>query len=372
MRVVIVTVVHHPLDARITHRQAKALVDAGHEVVMVAPWEHTGVAPPDGITAVDVPRTQGRRRLSPMLAARRALIPLLPTADIVLAHDPDLVPVLVGLGLRGDTRPVAVLDVHEDTAAALRMRAWVPAGAREPLARGVQALERLAERRFRLLLAEEDYQERFPGSHAVVPNTTWVPDRAPRYRHQRAVYVGSLTKARGAVEMVVIGRHLREHGITTTLIGSAHGSTEAMLREASNAGDVDWRGVLPNDEALAIVEGSLAGLSLLHDQANYRVSMPTKVIEYLARGVPVITTPLPRAAAIVEAADGGAVVDWEEPEQMARAVTALVVRWRDDAVLRERMGHSGHAYVAQHHAWQQDAQAFVHALESWATEARVD
>jgi glycosyltransferase involved in cell wall biosynthesis len=365
MRIVIVTVVHHPLDARITTRQARALVDAGHHVVLVAPWSQSGAQPPAGIEAVDVPRTSGRRRVAPLLAARRALLPLVEHADLVLAHDPDLVPMLVALGLRGDTRPVTVFDVHEDTAAALGMRAWVPAGTRPSLKRGVQALERLAERRFRLMLAEEGYRGRFLGTHPVVPNTAWVPDEPVPFKHDRVVYVGALTAARGAAEMVALGQRLHPHGIAMTIIGPAHGGTEGLLREAHGLGHVDWRGALPNDVSMAVVDGSLAGVSLLHDQPNYRVSMPTKIMEYMARGVPVVTTALPAARTIVEKADAGVSVEWGSPAQIADEAAEAILRWRQDIPLRDRLGANGHRFVLEHHSWQKDAQNFVHLLEQW-------
>jgi hypothetical protein len=37
VRVVVCTIVHHPADARIYHRQIRALLDAGHEVRYIAP-----------------------------------------------------------------------------------------------------------------------------------------------------------------------------------------------------------------------------------------------------------------------------------------------------------------------------------------------
>ena len=57
-----------------------------------------------------------------------------------------------------------------------------------------------------------------------------------------------------------------------------------------------------------MVDGALAGLSLLQDEANFRHSLPTKVVEYMARGVPVVTTPLPRAAELATAHECGFVV----------------------------------------------------------------
>ena len=52
-------------------------------------------------------------------------------------------------------------------------------------------------------------------------------------------------------------------------------------------------GPLPHFEAMAVVAGASVGFSLLHDLPNYRASMPTKVIEYLAMGVPVVASDLP-------------------------------------------------------------------------------
>ena len=39
MRVVVCTIVHHPADARIYHRQIRALLEAGHQVIYIAPVE---------------------------------------------------------------------------------------------------------------------------------------------------------------------------------------------------------------------------------------------------------------------------------------------------------------------------------------------
>src|SRR5690606_27062165 len=63
MHALVATVVHHPEDARILHRQIRALLDAGHSVTYLAPFRERGVTPWPELTAVDVPRAAGRRRL---------------------------------------------------------------------------------------------------------------------------------------------------------------------------------------------------------------------------------------------------------------------------------------------------------------------
>ena len=59
-------------------------------------------------------------------------------------------------------------------------------------------------------------------------------------------------------------------------------------------------GFVDGPAALRSIEGATIGLSLLRDLPSYRHSLPTKALEYLAHGVPVITTPLLEAQSIVE------------------------------------------------------------------------
>jgi glycosyltransferase involved in cell wall biosynthesis len=251
--------------------------------------------------------------------------------------------------------------VHEDTAAALTTKAWLPAWLRPLAAGGVTAAERLAERKLHLILAEHGYQDRFAGDHPVVPNTTTVPAAAaPPSGPRRVVYVGWLSPDRGSAEMVELGRLLKPHGIAVELIGQADPAARAHIEAGGDA--VRWHGFVPNAEALQLVEGALAGLSLLQDEENFRHSMPTKVAEYRARAVPVVSTPLPLAVELVEAADAGFVVPFNDPPAARDAILQLDA----DPGLRVKMGLRGHEYALAHLAWPPHAAAFVAQLEAWA------
>jgi glycosyltransferase involved in cell wall biosynthesis len=111
-----------------------------------------------------------------------------------------------------------------------------------------------------------------------------------------------------------------------------------------------------------MVEGATAGLSLLHDQPNYRHSMPTKLLEYLAHGVPFITTPLPLAVDLARESDGGVIVPFNDPEAVVRAIEEL----NADDGRRQRMADAGRTWVAAHADWTRDGPAFVRQLEEWA------
>ena len=373
MRVVVCTVVHHPADARIFYREIRALLDAGHDVTYIAPHdesEHGTVRDhhhdhleraAGSLTTVTIARASGRRRLGALRAAKAAMAAHAGGADLLLVHDPELLLVLPPRR----RRPPAVWDVHEDTAAALTTKAWLPAWLRAAAAGGVSFAERAAERRLHLLLAEHGYSARFAGPHPVVPNTTYVPvTAAPPSGPRRVVYVGWLSPDRGSAEMVALGRLLAPHGIAVELIGQADAAARAHIEAGGDV--VRWHGFVPNAEALRLVEGALAGLSLLADEANFRHSMPTKVAEYLARGVPVISTPLPLAVELVTAADAGFVVGFGDP----RAAADAILRLDADPGLRVTMGLRAHEYALANLAWEPHAAAFVAQLETWAAAPR--
>ena len=277
----------------------------------------------------------------------------------MLLHDPELLlavpaPAAVPHGLgrpRGHRR------------GARRQGLAARAAARARCAFAVRRLERRAERRLKLLLAEEGYRKRFrqraPGRaehHARPGRPARTAGRRPRRLRRPALL------ARGRRRPDRAGPAAAPDGITLDLIGAADADVRPLLRDAQRDGILRWYGFVPNDRALRMAEGALAGLALLHDSPNYRHSMPTKVVEYMARGLPVITTPNPIAAEIVTEAACGLVVPFQDPQATAAAVRRL----RDDAPLRLDMGKRGHEAARARYHWPEQARLFVAQLESWA------
>ncbi|MFD5572852.1 glycosyltransferase [Streptomyces cadmiisoli] len=368
MRILVVTVVHHPEDARILHRQIAALTGRGHRVVYAAPFADRGVTPRSDVEGVDLPRAVGRDRRTALRAVRTLLAERGPEMDVVLLHDPELLLALPGTlrgWRRGGRGPVTVWDVHEDTAAALVMKPWLPQMLRPPLRLAVRAAEHLAERHLRLLLAEDAYQARFRRPHPVVPNLVYVPVEQPRPPGpDEVVYLGHLSRARGALDLVETARLLRPD-IRVVAIGAADPDVRDALTEADRRGVLRWYGYLPNDLALARLSGALAGLSLLHDQPNYRHSRPTKVVEYMAHGVPVVTTPTPLAADLVRRHGCGLVVPYGDPAAAAEAVRRL----RADRELRRGAARRGRTAALAELDWSDKAGEFAAWLEIWTKEA---
>jgi glycosyltransferase involved in cell wall biosynthesis len=311
MRACVATTVHHPEDARIMHRQIRALLDAGHEVTYVAPFSYFNVTPAMGLTAVDVPRLASRGR------ARHALRRGVRGADLLLVHDHRLLRALP------HHRPPVVWDVRE------------PVTPRQ-LAR--------AGRRHRVVTPAE------------VPEATLVAASPPPPGGSRVVHLGRLSAERGVTELIGLAERLIPHGIRLDLIGGASPEARPLLRDAQRVGLLDWFGYVPHRHALRMAEGALAGLSLADGSVQ---APPTTIMDYMGRGLPVITTP--QGAALVEEAGCGLVVPLD-----VDAVLNAVLDLKEDPARRAELGASGHARARLRHHWPDHAAAFVRRAESWA------
>jgi hypothetical protein len=154
MKVLVVTVVHHPQDARIRARQIECLLTRGVQISLAAPFEDFQVEELDPrVNPINLPRAEGTNRVLALRAATKLITHSSSEFDLVLIHDPELI-----FAARKSTVPV-IWDVHEDTSAALSMKSWLPGIFKIPAKLLIRYLERYAEKKFTLILAESSYQD---------------------------------------------------------------------------------------------------------------------------------------------------------------------------------------------------------------------
>jgi glycosyltransferase involved in cell wall biosynthesis len=145
------------------------------------------------------------------------------------------------------------------------------------------------------------------------------------------------------------------------LIGPADCEVAGAVAAAHRRGWIHHHGFVPNRDALGLLRGALAGLALLHDEPNYATSRPTKVMEYMAFGVPVVTTPNAASAELVRRYGSGVVVPFADPGAAAGAVMEL----RRDPERRHRLGAAGRAAAVRDLDWRGDGERFVALLRAW-------
>jgi glycosyltransferase involved in cell wall biosynthesis len=336
-RVLVITVVHWPDDTRIRERLIRSLAEE-FDVVYAA----RSPGPIDKVGFEYVELTGGRVRRN-VQALRLALTT---DWDLCVIHDPELV--VSGIVSRLVRRRPVVFDVHEDVPASAHTRAWVPGPLRWPISVLMRGLMRIAELSLTITLAEPGYRRLFAREHPTFPNypdTTDYP-RALTDGEGPVIYLGDVTYERGADVAVAACSKLQT---PLRLIGRITSETRSRLVDASGLGDrLSIDGLVPNRVAIETLTGGSVGLAPLRDLPNYRHSQPTKILEYLAVGLPVVASDLPGTRELVTGLSAVTLVPPDDPDALAAAISEA--RTRDVAAVAQAQA----AVVRERFSWPSD------------------
>ncbi len=307
--VLVLTTVHHPDDPRIREKLIRTLA-TDLDVVFAA--KAPGPSDRTGLRWLPLRGGRVRRNLAAWGAAFSQ------PYEILSLHDPELLP--LGLAATWMRRRKVVFDVHENVPELVTLRTWVPTALRFPLRWLLRSLLTIAERSLVITLAEPAYQALFARHHLVFPN--FLTSALPSVRRERdgyAVYVGDVTEERGLATGVAAAAQAH---IPLRVVGRVTEEFQASLGRVAEAegGVVVFTGRLPHREAMKIVAGAVVGLSPIRDLPNYRHSLPTKVLEYLALGVPVVATDLPGTRSALSGLSAVELVPPDDPVEMAAAM----------------------------------------------------
>ena len=340
-RLLVVTSVHPPDDPRIRERLIRTLLpdfDIAYATQQPGPSDRSGIdwIPLEG------------ERLKRRVEAGRLLLSM--EYGVAIIHDPELLP---GAIKAAKTGRIVVFDLHEHLPAQISIRSSIPAAFRPVAAMAAGRYLRRAEKLLDVTLAEAGYQDLFAKPYPVFPNFPRYAD-FPLPRDDLdgpIVYVGDVTEIRGAATLVeavglmLFGRPLRMIGRRDSDIRSA------LAERAKDLGvDLEMPGWLPHPLAMQAVAGASVCVAPLHDVPNYRNSLPSKTLEYLALGVPVVASDLPGTREVIGQLPGVTLVG---PGDAARLGAAL------DGVLGDSsMGEAaraGASSVRKQFVWPEDA-----------------
>jgi glycosyltransferase involved in cell wall biosynthesis len=354
MRVTHISVVHLPLDTRIFYKQCRALADAGYEVHLGIGGVAEGLR--EGVhrhpLAARPLRPPARRQPARLLRAVRLAHRLRPS--LYHLHDPHLIP--LGLALKAVGMPV-IYDVHEDYPAHARTKLPHAPLRAELKARLWQALEWLAKRSFDgFVCASPAIARGFPEARTVIvgnlpqPQEFTADARPYRERRNALVMTGFATEVRGFNE---IARALEllpaELDCRLRVVGAFRpAGLELSARRRDASGRLDCLGWHPYPAMVAELLEAKVGLALLHALPNHTDAIRSnKLFEYMAAGIPVIASDMPRWRELVCGLHCGLVVDPSDPSAIAGAIEYLLTH-PDEA---EQMGARGRAAVAEQFNW---------------------
>jgi glycosyltransferase involved in cell wall biosynthesis len=350
MKVCMLSSVHSADDIRIVEKEARSLSRIGHAVTVVARPPRPRHSGDIEFKLVELPAVSRWKR--PWVIGRAAVALARSTkADVVQFHDPELIPFALTLRSQGCK---VIYDVHEDVPADIYSKSWIPRGIKPMVAMGAELVERMTAPHFDAIVAATpaiaDRFRAYGASVKVVRNSVrldeFIVPTATTKRRRQAAYVGRISFDRGLVEMVEACATAQ---LPLVLAGSM-GFEETAWLEKSSA-NVLYRGKLGRSELAALLNESLVGLNLLLPEPNYVRSLPTKIFEYMAAGLAVITSDLPTSREIVETAGCGFVVSLKHPASLTDKLSLLVA----NPARAIELGLSGRAAVARDFNWEDDA-----------------
>jgi glycosyltransferase involved in cell wall biosynthesis len=359
MRVTHISVIHRPWDTRIFHKECRTTAQAGYDTHLIIGGPAVG-SPVDGVhvhsISADPERPPARRQVWRLARAARIALSLRPS--VYHLHDPHLIP--LGVLLRALGGPV-VYDRHEDYPGHARSKLVghpVRASLKATLWR---VLERVAARSFDgFVSASPDLTTGLPHESTIVVNNHPLRGLFPSEpvpiadRTGTIVYAGSITAIRGFHGMVDAFELLpAELDARLEIMGAFRpGELVDRIRTSPVADRIDVLPWQPYPVMLEHLARARAGLILLHPLPNhFDPTRSNKLFEYMAAGLPVVASNLPRWREIVEGVGCGLAVDPRDPAAIAAALEQLL---RDDDAAAA-MGRRGRQAFLSTFNWDAEA-----------------
>jgi glycosyltransferase involved in cell wall biosynthesis len=153
------------------------------------------------------------------------------------------------------------------------------------------------------------------------------------------LHQGFMSPDRGLEALVEAMASLDGFGLLLLGGGRLRPALERLVGDRALADRVRFRDAVPHQQLLGWTAGAWCGASLLVDTClNHRYSLPNKLFEYLAAGVPLIASANEEIAAFLEVHGCGELCDPSDPASIADAVKRLDARYAQVAAAARRAG----------------------------------
>jgi glycosyltransferase involved in cell wall biosynthesis len=273
-------------------------------------------------------------------------------ADVVIAETPPLFTAAAAVAvarLRHARLLLNVADLWPESAVqlgALKNRFAI---------RGAELIERYAYRHSDLItvptpgiLRTIEKTGDFNGRVKLLPNAVDVDrfDAESLPQPKRVIYCGTVGLAQGVRTLLEAARELMEEGTDLEFLivgdGAERLELEALAKEWK-LGNVKFTGRVRHEEVPGIISSAAVAVMLLRDVPLFEDALPTKLLEYMAAGRPVVAAAAGQVATLVNVVGAGIVC----PPEDATAVADAIRKLTSDEEAARRMGQIGRRHVEQ-------------------------
>jgi glycosyltransferase involved in cell wall biosynthesis len=186
------------------------------------------------------------------------------------------------------------------------------------------------------------------GKFTIVPHSidtdTFLPATI-RSSEQNLIYTGKIRYGGGLEKFVLAMDYLKNTNIHFTIIGEGElkKNIEKIIFEKQMK-NVTIKSVIPREKIPEILSGSMVGIIALEENIGLDYAVPTKLLECMSCGIPVISTDVGgEVSNIIRTARCGILVR-NTPEDIERAIRSLL----ENSKSREEMGKNGRSFVVQY------------------------
>jgi putative colanic acid biosynthesis glycosyltransferase WcaI len=182
-------------------------------------------------------------------------------------------------------------------------------------------------------------------------------------------YIGTMGLAHGLETALEAASLLREKAPDVVFLLVGEGAEKEHLISAARSRrltNVRFVGQQLRENIPAYICASDACLVLLKRTELFKTVLPTKMLEFMACGRPVILGVDGHAREIMEKANAGIFIQPENPNDLADAVMRLA----GNPVLRQSLGRNGRQHVLQHFSRRETARIYLDLLEDLLGEDR--
>ena len=366
-RIAHLTSAHPWNDVRIFVKECRSLAH-GFEVFLIAPGDfHEKEV--DGVKVRAFPRATTRLRRFLLVPWRVLVMARQVRAQIYHFHDPDLLPVGVILRMLGAK---VVYDIHEDIPKQVLHKYWIPKPARKLIAGAYGAMEKVAVRIFsHSFTVTQPIVERFASpkvslvTNYPVPEELTLADAQPYLqRPPNILYVGGISEPRGIRELVAALDLLpTENPARLLLAGRVFPEIFLdQLRPLPGWKRVEFLGFQSRPDVARCLGRARVGMVTLRSTPNHLHSIPVKMFEYLAAGLPIIASDFPFWRSLLDKHNCALFVDPSKPAEISKAIQ-WILDHPDDA---RQMGERGIAAVRTEFNWETQVPHLVATYERLA------
>ena len=323
----------------------------------------------EGVQVIDIGKSNSRlgnfvNGYSRILRKVRKLNP-----KIVHFHDPELM--FVGRRIDKMGTPV-IFDIHENIAVQILNKSYIPKVFRRTTSFLYRRIENWLISKFHLIIAEHSYLPVYEAKGKSLTTVLNMPDLShfkPFVKTERGgnqiFYIGVVSLDRAVETTLEALRilHRRKVDFYMHFIGPIN--VKVDLEQWSDISDkVKFYGRMDSKEGFELSKNCVLGLSVLKPIKNYIGSYSTKIFEYMAVGLPVITSNFPLYREVVERYDTGYCVDPFSAIDIAEKIEALIT---NPAQAKEK-GMNGLRAVSEKFSWSAEREKMEKLYENLLTD----